>query len=112
MNAVEIAAIVASIVGAILAVVAIAQAVYFYTQTKGSEARVENALTGIKEQTEALKAISGRQLDRLTKYATAPREEHPHAGNGVRERIPFLTIRRIPRETGSGETGSGNEIRS
>jgi len=71
----EITSIVASVVGAILAVVAIAQAVYFYTQAKGSEARVDNALVGIKTQTEALQTLSGRQLDRLTGHVIARREE-------------------------------------
>lgn len=99
MSALEITSIVASVVGAILAIVAIWQSMYFYTQAKGSEARVELALTGIKAQTEALKALSGRQLDRLTKYATTPREEHTHAAQVLADTmrdIPNIVLRLMP----------------
>ncbi len=102
MSALEITSIVASVVGAILAVVAIWQSMYFYTQAKGSEARVQLALTEIKVQTEALKALSGRQLDRLTKYATTPREEHPHAAQVLADTmrdIPNIVLRLMPAPT-------------
>lgn len=65
----------ASIAAIILAVVAIWQAVHFYSQGKNTESRVETALASIKAQVETLQSINGRTLDRLTKYATTPRED-------------------------------------
>jgi hypothetical protein len=65
----------ASIASIILAIVAVWQAVYFYTQGKNTEARVETALASIKTQVETLQSINGRTLDRLTKYATTHRED-------------------------------------
>jgi len=64
MEAFNIAASIASI---ILAVVAIWQAVHFYTQGKNTESRVETALSSIRAQVETLQSINGRTLDRLTK---------------------------------------------
>lgn len=64
----------ASVASILLALVAMAMSLYFYCQTKNSEAKVENALEGIKAQTEALQRLSGRYLDRLTKYVTTPKE--------------------------------------
>lgn len=99
MTALEITSIVASVVGAILAVVAIWQSMYFYTQTKGSEARVQNALEGIRAQTEALKALSARQMDRLTKYATTPREEPNQTAQLLADTmrdIPNIVLRLMP----------------
>lgn len=72
MEAFNIAASIASI---ILAVVAIWQAVHFYTQGKNTESRVETALSSIRAQVETLQSINGRTLDRLTKYATTHRED-------------------------------------
>ena len=62
----EIASIVASFVSVILAVIAIWQAIHFYTQGKNTESRVESALSSIKAQVETLQSINGRTLDRLT----------------------------------------------
>lgn len=62
-----------------LALVAIGQATYFFIKSKDSEKTVETALDGIRQQTETLQKIAGRQLDRLTKFVTEPRpiEERP-----------------------------------
>jgi len=65
----------ASIASIILAIVAVWQAVYFYSQGKNTESRVETALSAIKAQVETLQSINGRTLDRLTKYVTTPRED-------------------------------------
>jgi hypothetical protein len=65
----------ASIASIILAVVAIWQAVHFYSQGKNTESRVETALSAIKAQVETLQSINGKTLDRLTKYVTTPRED-------------------------------------
>jgi hypothetical protein len=105
MSALEITSIIASAVGAVLSIVAIGISLYFYTQAKGSEGRVENALTGIKAQTDALKALHGRQLDRLTKYVTTPRDEHPHTAQLLADTmrdIPNIVLRLMPAPNGSG----------
>jgi hypothetical protein len=60
----------ASLTAIILAIVAIAQATYYFVKTKASEERVAVALADIKSATEALEKLSGRYLDRLTKHVT------------------------------------------
>jgi hypothetical protein len=115
MTALEVTSIISGIVGVILSLVAIWLSLYFYTQAKGSEARVENALTGIKAQTEALKALSSRQLDRLTKYATAPRDEHPHAAQLLADTmrdIPNIVLRLMPAPNGTGQAAPHSPSRS
>ena len=47
----------ASIASIILAVVAVWQAVYFYSQGKNTESRVETALSAIKAQVEVLEVL-------------------------------------------------------
>lgn len=75
MDALGIIGLVSGIVSVILAVIAIWQAIHFYTQGKNTESRVETALSAIKAQVETLQSINGRTLDRLTKYATTHRED-------------------------------------
>lgn len=87
----EIAAIVASFVSVILAIVAIWQAMHFYTQGKNTETHVQLALEGIKAQTEALQAINAKTLDRLTKYVTTPRDEPSQAAQ-----LLVTTLRDLP----------------
>lgn len=65
------------LVSIILAVVAIWLAIHFYNQAKGSEIAVATALADIRAQTSTLERIAGRQLDRLTKYATQSKPEDP-----------------------------------
>jgi hypothetical protein len=60
--------IAASISSIILAFVAIAQATYYFTQTKSTEERVSVALAEIKSAAQSLERLSGRYLDRLTKH--------------------------------------------
>jgi hypothetical protein len=115
MTALEVTSIISGIVGVILSLVAIWLSLYFYTQAKGSEARVENALTSIKAQTEALKALSSRQLDRLTKYATAPRDEHPHAAQLLADTmrdIPNIVLRLMPAPNGASQAAPHSPSRS
>ena len=71
-DTINLATAIASI---ILAVIAFVQAIYFYTQTKNTEGRVDAALSSIKTQVETLQSINGKTLDRLTKYVTSPRED-------------------------------------
>ena len=71
----EIINLATAIASIILAVIAFAQAIYFYTQTKNTETRVDAALSSIKTQVETLQSINGKTLDRLTKYVTTPRDD-------------------------------------
>lgn len=72
-DTINLATAIASI---ILAIVAFSQAIYFYTQTKNTETRVDAALSSIKTQVETLQSINGKTLDRLTKYVTTPRDDN------------------------------------
>ena len=67
--------IASSITSLVLAAIAIWQAVYFYTQAKNTETRVETTLASINAQVQTLQSINAKTLDRLTKYATTPRDE-------------------------------------
>lgn len=87
----ETASIVASFVSLILAGFAIWQAMYFYTQGKNTELRVQTALEGIKAQTEALQTLNARTMDRLTKYVTTPRDESSQT-----TQLLVATIRDLP----------------
>jgi len=95
----EIASIVASFVSLILGGVAIWLSLYFYTQAKNTELRVQVALEGIKTQTDALQALNGKHLDRLTKYVTTPREESTQTAQlfaaTIRD-IPDIVLRLLP----------------
>lgn len=66
----------ASIASIVLAVVAIALAIYFYTQAKNSEKEVSTSLSKIEAQADALGAITGKQFDRLTKHVTEKRNSN------------------------------------
>lgn len=67
MEAINLASSIASI---ILAVIAIGMSVYFYTQSKNTETKVESSLESIKAQTDTLQKLTGKWMDRLTKYVT------------------------------------------
>ncbi len=71
---VEIWSIVSSIVSVILAVFAIGISIWFFIVGRNTDKNVSNNLTEIKTQAEMLQKISGKQLDRLTKYVTEPRD--------------------------------------
>ncbi|MCZ6688252.1 MAG: hypothetical protein O7H41_01410 [Planctomycetota bacterium] len=70
VSALPVWSIIASVVSVILGFVAIALALVFYLTGRKTESRVSNSLTKIETQTDALQKITGRQLDRLTKFAT------------------------------------------
>ena len=67
---VEIWSIVSSIVSVILAFFAIVISIWFFMVSRKTEKDVSNALAEIKTQADMLQKISGKQLDRLTKYVT------------------------------------------
>lgn len=89
----------ASIAALILAVIAIAQAIYYYTQSKNTETRVQIALEAIKAQTDTLQAINARTLDRLTKYVTTPRDDTTQATQlfaATLRDLPEILIKLMP----------------
>jgi len=88
----ETASIVASFVSLFVSILAVWQAMHFYTQGKNTEASVKVTLEGIRAQTDALQALNARTLDRLTKYVTsAPRNESSQAAQLFAD-----TIRELP----------------
>jgi len=70
----EVASITASVTSVIVAFLAIGLAVYFYTQAKNTEQQVSNALASISSQTDALQRLTGRWMDRFTRYVTEPKQ--------------------------------------
>jgi hypothetical protein len=68
--------LVSLLTGVVLNVVAIALAVYFYTQAKNTEAQVKVGVAEIRQQTDSLGKLTGRLLDRLTRAVTEGRPAH------------------------------------
>lgn len=73
----EIWSIIASIVSVILGFFAIGISIWFFVINRGTEKNVSNSLTKIETQASILQKISGRQLDRFTKYFTEPKASMP-----------------------------------
>ncbi len=73
MTSIEIWSIVSSIVSTILGFFAIFLSVYFFVVSKNSEKEVSKSLTKIETQAEMLERLTGKQMDRLTKYVTKER---------------------------------------
>lgn len=69
----EIASLVSSILGIAISILAIWLSLEFYARGRDTERRVEVALAEIKAQTEVLQKLTGRTMDRLTRYATEPK---------------------------------------
>ena len=70
----EYLSVVSSSVSIILAIIAIALSIYLFVQSKNTEKEVTNALSSIKTQVDSLQKLTGRWMDRLTKYATEPKD--------------------------------------
>jgi hypothetical protein len=87
----ETVGLVAGVVSVILAVVAIWQAMYFYSKGKDTESRVETALVGIKAQVETLQAVNAKITERLTRYVTTPRNEAAQTAE-----LFAVTLRSLP----------------
>ncbi len=66
--------LIASIASLILSVLAIALSLFFYKEAKNAEGKSELALKGIKTQTQSLENLTAKWMDRLTKYATTPKQ--------------------------------------
>lgn len=73
-DALSTSGLIAGIVSIVLAVIAIAISLYFYTQGKNTESRISGLLEAIRAQTDMLQKIVGRQMDRLIRGVT----EQPH----------------------------------
>lgn len=70
MSTPEVINLAAATASLILAVLAIGLAVYFYTQSKNTEATVSGLLEGIRAQTDALQKIVGKQMGQLIRGVT------------------------------------------
>lgn len=78
--------IASAIASTVLAIVAMAQSLYFYNQSKNSERIAAETLAAIRAQVSTLERIAGKQLDRLTKFATQPeRSDVTYAVTLIRE---------------------------
>lgn len=73
MTNLELASLMASIASIILAVIAIWLALYFYHKSKQTEKIVALDLTEIKTQAGTLERLTGRWMDRFTRYAVNPK---------------------------------------
>lgn len=73
MSAIDVLNVSVGVVSLILGVFAILLSVYFFMKAKDSEKETARTLEAIKVQTEALQKLTGRWMDRLTRYATEPR---------------------------------------
>lgn len=71
----ELWSIVASVTSVLLALLAIGLSVYFFVINGKTEKEVSNSLTKIETQADLLSKITGRQLDRLTKFVTQPKSQ-------------------------------------
>jgi len=98
-NMLEIFSIAASIASIILAIVAIGLAVFFYRDSKSAESNVATSLEGIKTQSEILKEISARWMDRLTEYVTRPGQL-----------LEIAAVAQTIRTTGEGVASSADTI--
>lgn len=75
MTSAELWSLVSSIVSTILGVGAVALSLYFFVASKRTEKEVASALTKIQTQTEMLQKLTGKQLDRLTRFVTTERQD-------------------------------------
>lgn len=77
MTSVEVWSIASSIVSMILAILAMWFAFYVYDKGKGTDQSITNSLAKIEAQAESLQKLSGKWMDRLTRYVTTERPPGP-----------------------------------
>lgn len=80
----DIWSIISSIVSIILGFFAIFLSVYFFVVSRKSEKEVSQSLAKIETQAEMLQKITGKQMDRLTRYVT---EERPNMADDTLPKI-------------------------
>jgi len=73
MGVVEIFSVASSIASLVLALVAMWFAMYVYDKTKTTDQSITNSLAKIEAQAESLQKLSGKWMDRLTRYVTTDR---------------------------------------
>ena len=77
MSSVEVWSIASSGVSIILAVLAMWFAFYVYDKGKNTDQSITNSLAKIESQAESLQKLSGKWMDRLTRYVTEHRPPGP-----------------------------------
>jgi hypothetical protein len=61
-----------SVASLILAIISIWLSLYFYSKSKDTEKHVDEALTEIKTHAGTLERLTGKWMDRFTRYVTTP----------------------------------------
>lgn len=87
MEITDLINLIAGVASLILSVLAIWLSLYFYKESKATEKNVGEMLSSIKAQTDALQKLTGRWMDRLTRYAT---ESHPNTEETITQLISFV----------------------
>ncbi len=72
MSILDLVNLISSIASLILSIIAIWLSLYFYKESKNNEQNVNNALSEIKIHTATLEKLTGKWLDRLTRFVTSP----------------------------------------
>lgn len=72
LTALDIINLISSLASLILSVIAIWLALYFYHKSKDTEKEVNETLTEIKTHTGTLERLTGKWMDRFTRYVTTP----------------------------------------
>jgi len=72
LTIIDIINLVSSLASLILSVIAIWLALYFYKSSKSTESEVKTTLTEIKTHTGALERLTGKWMDRFTRFVTSP----------------------------------------
>lgn len=73
MSGIDVLNVSVGIISLVLGAFAIGLSVYFFIKAKDSEKEAARTLEAIRVQTDALQRLTGRWMDRLTRYATEPR---------------------------------------
>jgi hypothetical protein len=73
MSGIDVLNVSVGVISLVLGGFAIWLSVYFFMKAKDSEKEAAMTLEAIRVQTDALQKLTGRWMDRLTRYATEPR---------------------------------------
>ncbi len=109
----ETISIIAGGISIILAIIAIWQAMYFYTKGKDTESSVESSLIGIKSQVDTLQAVNSKITDRLTKFVTTPRNDSAQSiefWSMTLRTLPELALKFLPPTQTTNEAAMRKEI--
>lgn len=105
--------IIAGIVSIILAIIAIWQAMYFYSKGKDTESRVETSLVGIKSQVDTLQAVNAKITERLTRFVTTPRNDAAQSFELLAvtlRTLPEIALKFLPPTQSANEPALRHEI--